>query len=122
MRPLSATVGSEIVGLDLTRPLPDEIIADIRQALYDYKVIFFREQPLMTDQHVAFARRFGELEVHPFIPSNTGQPELVCFEKSAEVAGCENSWHHDVTWPSLRTMERASVKGTRPGTLTVTGR
>ena len=45
-----------------------------------------------------FARRFGDLEVHPFIPGNTGEPELVRFEKSAEVAGYENSWHHDVTW------------------------
>ncbi|MFD9615470.1 TauD/TfdA dioxygenase family protein, partial [Streptomyces sp. NPDC059083] len=50
------------------------------------------------DQHVAFARRFGDLEIHPFIPANTGQPELVRFEKSAQVAGFENTWHHDVTW------------------------
>ncbi len=47
---------------------------------------------------MAFARRFGELEVHPFLPSNTGEPELVRFEKTAEVSGYENSWHHDVTW------------------------
>jgi len=47
---------------------------------------------------VLFAKRFGPLEIHPFIPSNTGVPELVRFEKTAEVAGYENSWHHDVTW------------------------
>ncbi|MFJ9364781.1 TauD/TfdA family dioxygenase [Nocardia sp. NPDC101769] len=47
---------------------------------------------------MAFARHFGELEVHPFIPSSTSCPELVRFEKSAQVSGFENAWHHDVTW------------------------
>ena len=60
-------------------------------------MIFFRDQPLTPEQHVAFAARFGPLEVHPFIPANTGQPELVRFEKTAEVGGYENLWHHDVT-------------------------
>ncbi len=95
---LGSTVGAEISGLDLTGALPDEVIAEVRQALHDYKVIFFRDQPLTSPQHVAFARRFGDLEIHPFLPSNTGEPELVRFEKTAEVSGYENSWHHDVTW------------------------
>jgi alpha-ketoglutarate-dependent taurine dioxygenase len=95
---LSPTIGAEIIGVDLTRPLGDDVIADVRQALHDYKVLFFRDQPLTAQQHVAFARRFGDLEIHPFIPSNTGEPELVRFEKTAQVGGYENSWHHDVTW------------------------
>ena len=53
---------------------------------------------------MAFARRFGELEVHPFLSSNTGEPELVRFEKTAEVSGYENSWHHDVTWRACPSM------------------
>jgi taurine dioxygenase len=97
-RQLGSTVGAEISGVDLTVDQPDEVIAELRQALYDYKVIFFRDQPMNPSQHVAFARRFGELELHPFLPSNTGEPELVRFEKTAEVSGYENSWHHDVTW------------------------
>ena len=96
--PMGATIGAEITGIDLRRPQPDEVVAELRRALHEYKVVFFRDQPLTPEQHVAFARRFGELEVHPFIPSNTGQPELVRFEKTAEVSGYENSWHHDVTW------------------------
>jgi taurine dioxygenase len=97
-RQLGSTVGAELSGVDLTAALPDQVISEIRQALYDYKVIFFRDQPMTPQQHVAFARRFGDLEVHPFLPSNTGEPELVRFEKSADVSGYENSWHHDVTW------------------------
>lgn len=95
---LSPTVGGEITGVDLTSELPDAVIDDIRRALHEYKVIFVRDQHLTPAAHVAFAQRFGNLEIHPFIPSNTGHPELVRFEKSAEAAGFENSWHHDVTW------------------------
>jgi alpha-ketoglutarate-dependent sulfate ester dioxygenase len=103
-RQVGSTVGAEISGVDLTVEQPDEVIAELRQALYDYKVIFFRDQPMDPGQHVAFARRFGDLEVHPFLPSNTGEPELVRFEKTAEVSGYENSWHHDVTWRARPSM------------------
>jgi taurine dioxygenase len=96
--PVGATVGAEISGIDLTSPLDDVTVEELRQALFAYKVLFFRDQPLTSEQHVAFASRFGELEIHPFIPSNTGQPELVRFEKTADVGGYENIWHHDVTW------------------------
>jgi alpha-ketoglutarate-dependent taurine dioxygenase len=98
VRRLAPTVGAEILGLDLRVELADEVVAELDAALAAYKVIFFRDQPITADEHVAFARRFGDLEIHPFIPSNTGRPELVRFEKTAEVAGYENSWHHDVTW------------------------
>ena len=95
---MGATVGAELHDIDITTPLADVVIDEIRAALHAFKVIFFRHQPLTTEQHVAFARRFGDLEIHPFIPSNTGEPALVRFAKSAEVAGYENAWHHDVTW------------------------
>jgi taurine dioxygenase len=104
VRRLGTTIGAELSGPDLTSELDDEVIDEIRQALHDYKVIFFREQPMTPAQHVAFARRFGELEIHPFLPSNTGEPELVRFEKTAEVTGYENSWHHDVTWRECPSM------------------
>ena len=62
---MSPTIGAELTGLDLAAELPDEVIDEIRQALYDYKVIFFRDQPLTTEQHRSFAQRFGELEWDP---------------------------------------------------------
>lgn len=95
---MSPTVGAEIRGLDLREELADDVVAELAQALADYKVLFFRDQRVSPAQHLAFARRFGDLEIHPFIPPNAEHPELVHFEKSAEVAGYENSWHNDVTW------------------------
>jgi alpha-ketoglutarate-dependent taurine dioxygenase len=101
---VGATIGGRVSGVDLTQELPDEVIAELRQALLDYKVLFFRDQPLTPAQHVAFAGRFGPLEIHPFIPSNTDEPELVRFAKSADVGGYENGWHHDVTWRACPSM------------------
>ena len=95
---MAATVGAEIVGLDLTTNIDDEVVAELRQALWDFKVIFFRDQPLDAAHHVALASRFGELEIHPFIPSTGDYPQLVRFAKDADVGGYENGWHHDVTW------------------------
>ena len=76
----------------------------MRDALHAYKVIFFRDQPLTPERHVAFARNFGDLELHPFIPGNDSQPELVRFAKGADVGGYENGWHHDVTWRECPSM------------------
>ena len=98
VRRVGSTLGAELHGVDLRDDLPDAVFAEIEQALFDYKVIFFRGQPLDPGQHVRFARRFGELELHPFIPPNEEHPELCRFEKSAEIGGYENLWHHDVTW------------------------
>ncbi len=108
--PLGATIGAEVSGIDLGADLPDDVVAEVRQALLDYKVLFFRDQHITAAQHVAFARRFGELEVHPFLQNNDELPELVRFEKTPEIGGYENGWHSDVSWraePSMGSILRA---------------
>jgi alpha-ketoglutarate-dependent taurine dioxygenase len=104
-RQLGATIGAELHGVKLAGDLPDDLIAEVRQALLEYKVIFFRDQPQLTAAgHVAFAKRFGDLEVHPFLKDNAEHPELVRFEKSPEVGGYENGWHSDVSWREVPSM------------------
>jgi taurine dioxygenase len=107
--PMSPTIGAMIHGVDLSGPLNDNQINEIRQAMLDYKVVFFRNQDLTTEQHLAFARRFGGLEVHPFAINKPDYPEVLAITHDADHPGQENGWHSDVTWrlePSLGSILR----------------
>lgn len=97
---VGVTVGARISGVDLTQPFSDAVLGELRAALHDYKVLFFRDQPLTAQAHADLARRFGPLEVHPVLPSNGADSSLARFEKDATVSGYENVWHQDVTWRS----------------------
>jgi taurine dioxygenase len=102
--PLSPTVGAEISGVSLAEPIDAPTFDEIHRALLEYKVIFFRDQDITPEQHVAFARRFGALETHPFVPHREGHPEVMVLQKNDQIGGYENVWHSDVTWrlqPSL---------------------
>jgi taurine dioxygenase len=106
--PLTPVIGAEIAGVDLREPLDDELCAELEQALLEWKVIFFRDQAIDGAQHRAFARRWGELEVHPFLPQGE-VAEVVRFAKDAASRGYENVWHSDVSWrevPSLGSVLR----------------
>ena len=96
--PVGATVGGLVTEIDLCGDVSNDVYEELRLALDVFKVLFFRDQPMTPDRHLALARAFGELEVHPFLAGNSEHPELVRFEKSAEVGGYENAWHNDVTW------------------------
>jgi taurine dioxygenase len=116
IEPLSPIIGAEIGGIDL-RDVDDDVFADIRRALLEWKVVFFRGQQLDRHEHATFARRFGDLETHPFFkhisltPDQPDEdPEVVRFAKGPKAAGYENVWHTDVTWrrdPSMGAVLRA---------------
>lgn len=108
--PLTPTIGAEIEDIDLSGELDDDVIAEVRTALLDHKVIFFRNQNISRAQHIAFARRFGELEVHPATPKDQPDREVLRIAHGPESRGVENFWHSDVTWrecPSLGSILRA---------------
>jgi len=110
MAPLTPTIGAEVSGVDLSRPMGDETVAALRAALLEWKVLFFHDQDIDTDQQLAFARHFGELEVHPFAPHKPGYPEVLAITHDRENRGRENTWHSDVTWrekPSMGSILRA---------------
>ena len=61
IRPLTATIGAEITGLDLREPLAGPLLADVRRALVDYLVIFIRDQDISLQDQVRFSEYFGEI-------------------------------------------------------------
>ncbi|MFT4796815.1 MAG: taurine dioxygenase [Candidatus Azotimanducaceae bacterium] len=103
VRPLTPTIGAELLGVDL-RKFDTALINDIRAALLTHKVVFFRDQSFTAAEHITFASQFGELEVHPATPKEQSDPELLRIAHGPDSRGFENFWHSDVTWrekPSL---------------------
>ncbi len=109
--PISPTIGAELSGITLSGDLPDKAIEEVRNALLNYKVVFFRDQNELTaEEHIAFARRFGDLEIHPATPKHQANPEILRITHDENSKGSENAWHSDVTWrrePSLGSILRA---------------
>ena len=98
---LTSHIGAELVGIDLAAAVRnDKLFGEIRQALLDHKVLFLRDQLISKADHVAFARRFGELEDHPVAGSDPDHPGLVCIYKDLDSPPdfYENAWHCDATW------------------------
>jgi len=102
IHPVTGTLGAEISGVDLSQSLDDATVAVINQALLDNLVIFFRDQHITPEQQIAFARRFGELHIHPYIPHREGYPEILALTSKADGPGDmayqSNTWHTDLTY------------------------
>ncbi len=71
VRPLHPLFGAEISGLDLREPLDDDTFAGVLDAFNTYSILVFRGQDLTDEQHIAFSRRFGELEKTSFTIAST---------------------------------------------------
>lgn len=101
IEPLTCAIGAELTGVNLaTAAKDDALFAEIRAALLKHRVLFLRDQDISRADHVAFARRFGELEDHPIVGSDPENPGLVRIYKSPDQPNdrYENSWHSDATW------------------------
>ncbi|MGQ2929191.1 MAG: TauD/TfdA dioxygenase family protein, partial [Sphingopyxis sp.] len=119
--PATTTLGAEIAGLDLDRPLTDAEAELLHAAWLRFKVVFFRDQDISHESHVRLGTLFGELEGHPVIPHVEGYPEILRIEGvegvqlTAETLGAfqaYNKWHTDVTFrqrPSIASILRARV-------------
>ncbi len=108
--PLNAFFGAEISGVDMA-DVDDSTRDELRKAWLDHKVLVLRDQHISIEEHIAYGRLFGELEVHPFTEGIEGYPEIVMLEaggdsgKTFVAAG----WHSDVTWraePSMGSILR----------------
>lgn len=98
---LTCAIGAELIGVNLTDAIHDDgLFAEIRAQLLKHRVLFLREQNFSRAEHVAFARRFGELEDHPVAGSDPENPGLVQIYKRPDQPAdrYENAWHSDASW------------------------
>jgi taurine dioxygenase len=98
VRPIAGSIGAEIHNVDVSQELDDGTVRDIRKALLDYCVIFFRDQKLDVARHKAFTRRFGEIFIHPNYKGMQADPEIIQIVREPcdkKIVG--EDWHADTT-------------------------
>lgn len=94
-RRLGAALGAELIGLDLAPDMSDETVAGIRAALVEHEVICIRgQQDVTSDQQLAFAHRWGEVSIHPYVPSIDGYPGIMRIYDPNPIT---QTWHADTT-------------------------
>jgi len=119
--PLTSLIGAQLLNVSLADAASDALLfAEIKGLLLEHKVLFLRDQDITRDEHVAFARRFGDLEDHPVAGSDPEHPGLVRIYKDLDSPPehYENAWHCDATWREsppmgavLRCVETPEVGG-----------
>ena len=99
VRPIAGALGAEVHGVDISRDLEDDVVAEMRQALLDHLVIFLRDQTITPPQQVAFARRFGTPMEYPQLK---GLPEAPLITPVVKLEHERNNfggiWHSDTTY------------------------
>jgi taurine dioxygenase len=110
LSPLTPHIGAEVTGVDLSRPIGEDLAAELRQALLEWKVIFFRGQhDFGPEHHLSLAGVWGQPEANPFFPkaATAGVSRLA---KDETAVGNENIWHSDHSFmaaPALGSVLRA---------------
>ena len=107
-RRISGALGAEISGVDLSRPLPAESLAEIRRLWLEHLVIFFRNQALTEGQFMTFAGQFGEPVEYPYVKGMEGYPKIIEVKKlEHEKHNFGGVWHTDTAYleaPPMATM------------------
>ncbi len=99
IRQLTVSIGAEISGVNLGDASRDDgLFAELKAALLKHRVLFLRDQNITRGEHVAFARRFGDLETHPVLDSDPAYPGLAQIYRSDKRENYENNYHSDGLW------------------------
>ena len=102
--PVHGRFVAEIGGVDLSKSLGDDRFTRIHDAFLEHSILVFRGQALSNEQHIAFSRRFGELEIHPakhwLLPDS---PEILVLSNRGEkgtkpIVNGGAYWHSDMTY------------------------
>ena len=99
VEPVSGTVGAVVRGVDLSEPLDQSTVAEIRQAFLAHHVLFFSDQDLSPEAQLRVGRSFGELDTHPFVEGMDSLPEVIeIITEPDDRLNFGGGWHSDVTF------------------------
>lgn len=105
---IAGALGAEITGIDLSREISDEMLDELRAALHENLVIFFRGQTITPGQQLAFASRWGEIHRHPFVAGLPDHPDILEIRKAeGDKRNFGGTWHTDQMFaprPAMGTM------------------
>ena len=105
VKKISGCMGADIHGVDLSTDISDEVLSEIRAALLDNLVIVIRNQQITPDQQLAFARRWGEIHLHPFMEGMPDHPEILAIiKRPTDAKNFGGSWHTDQMFSSSPAM------------------
>jgi taurine dioxygenase len=98
--PITGVLGAEITGVDLREPLEEDTWNEIKHAFYEHQVIYFPNQAITHEQHLAFSRHFGPVKPVPLLKNIEGFPEVQMIRREASETGrvIGESWHTDSTF------------------------
>ena len=102
LAPASPAVGAFVEGVDLSQPLDGPVLADLERAHADYGVLFFRDQQLSEEQHVALAEQFGEINVNRFFTPVNDHPKIAEVRKEPDqTVNIGGGWHTDHSYDQI---------------------
>src|SRR5580698_5865211 len=105
---IAGSLGADVRGVDLSTDVSDEVLAEIRAALLDNLVIAVRDQDITPAQQLAFARRWGDIHLHPFMEGMADYPEILAvIKRPTDTKNFGGSWHTDQMFspsPAMGTM------------------
>ena len=84
IKPSGACCGATITGVRLDRPLPEELVAEIRAHWLEHKVVAFPDQKLTPDQLVSFSKQFGDIGEDPFFGHIDEHPQVASIQRNAD--------------------------------------
>ncbi len=105
VRPIAAALGVEIDGVDLAAGPDEAQFEEIRRAYHQYGVIFFRDQTLTPEQHIAFAERWGSININRFFATVDGYPMIAEVRKEPDQNdNIGGDWHTDHSYDTAPAM------------------
>jgi len=94
--------GAEIRGVDLARDLSNSEFAVVREAFAEHAVVFFRDQAISEEQHIAFARRWAPININRFFAAHPRHPEIAMVSKEQDQRdNIGGGWHTDHSYDAI---------------------